>query len=50
MATSSSTRQNYALKSMDTVRAKLRQAILYIDRNPKLVRSITSFPHIVNSL
>ena len=40
-----------ALKSMDAVRAKLRQAILlYIERNPKLVRSITSFPYIVNSL
>jgi hypothetical protein len=26
------------------VRAKLRQAILYIERNRKLVRSITSFP------
>jgi hypothetical protein len=42
--------KNYALKSMDEVRAKLRQAILHIDRNPKLVRSITSFPYIVNSL
>ena len=34
----------------DAVRAKLKQAILYIERNPKLVRSITSFPYIVNSL
>src|SRR5262249_47222202 len=42
--------KNYALKSMDAVRAKLRQAILYIERNPKLVRSITSFPYIANSL
>ena len=42
--------KNYALKSMDAVRAKLRQAILYIERSPKLVRSITSFPYIVNSL
>ena len=42
--------KNYALKSMDAVRAKLRQAILYIERNPKLVCSITSFPYIVNSL
>jgi transposase len=42
--------KNYALKSMDAVRAKLKQAILYIERNPKLVRSITSFPYIVNSL
>ena len=36
--------KNYALKSMDEVRAKLRQAVLYIERNPNLVRSITSFP------
>ena len=50
VATSSSTRQNYALKSMDAVRAKLKQAILYIERNRKLVRSIASFPYIVNSL
>ena len=42
--------KNYALKSMDAVRAKLKQAILYIERNPKLVRSMTSFPYIVNSL
>ena len=42
--------KNYALKSMAAVRAKLNQAILYLERNPKLVRSITSFPYIVNSL
>jgi transposase len=42
--------KNYALKSMDEVRSKLRQAVLYIERNPKLVRSITAFPYIVNSL
>src|SRR6516164_4074752 len=42
--------KNYALKSIDEVRAKLRQAILYIERNPKLVRSITSCPYIANSL
>jgi transposase len=42
--------KNYALKSMDEVCAKLRQAILYIERLPKLVRSITSFPYIANSL
>jgi len=41
--------KNYALKSMDAVRAKLEHAILYLERNPKLVRSITSFPYIVNS-
>ena len=27
-----------------------QQVILYIERNPKLVRSIASFPYIVNSL
>ena len=42
--------KNFALKSMDAVRAKLRQAILYLERNPALVSSITSFPYIVNSL
>jgi hypothetical protein len=35
---------------MAAVHDKLRQAILYIEHNPKLVRSITSFPYIVNSL
>jgi hypothetical protein len=35
---------------MNAVRAKLKQAILYIERNPKLVRSLTCFPYIVNSL
>src|SRR5512145_3496785 len=39
--------KNYALKSMDAVRAKLKQAVLYMERNPKMVRSITSFPYIV---
>jgi hypothetical protein len=28
----------------------LSTVILYIERNPKLVRSITGFPYIVNSL
>ena len=42
--------KNYALKSTDAVRAKLKQAILYIERNPKIVRSITSFPYIVKSI
>src|SRR5262245_40427675 len=42
--------KNYALKSMHAVHAKLKEAILYIERNPELVRSITSFPYIVNSL
>ncbi len=42
--------KNYALKSTDAVRAKLKQAVLYIERNPKIVKSITSFPYIVRSL
>ena len=42
--------KNYPLKSIDAVRAKLEHAILYIERNPKLVQSITSFPYIANSL
>jgi hypothetical protein len=42
--------KNYALKSIDAVHAKLKQAILYIERNTRLAQSITSFPYIVNSL
>jgi hypothetical protein len=42
--------KNYALESIDAVRAKLEHAILYIERNPKLVQSITSFPYIAKSL
>lgn len=42
--------KNYALKSMNAVYAKLEEAALYIERNPKLVKSITSFPYIVRSL
>jgi transposase len=36
--------KNYALKSMDEVYAKLEEAALYIERNPAIVKSITSFP------
>jgi hypothetical protein len=32
------------------VRRKLELAILYIERNPETVKSITSFPYIVRSL
>ena len=46
VATSSSTRQNYALKSMDAVRAKLKQAILYIERNPGLVNLLRIDGHL----
>ena len=41
--------KNYALKSIDAVYAKLNEAISYINRNPELVKSITSFPYIVRS-
>ena len=41
--------KNYAIKSIDAVRAKLKQAILYVERNPETVKSITSFPYIVRS-
>ena len=42
--------KNYALKSMSDVNAKLDEAALYIERNPTLVKSITSFPYIAKSL
>ena len=42
--------KNYALKSMDEVNSKLDDAVLYIDRNPAIVKSITSFPYIAKSL
>jgi len=42
--------KNYALKSMDDVNAKLDEAAFYIERNPTLVKSITSFPYIAKSL
>ena len=42
--------KNYALKSTNDVYAKLQEAALYIERNPTLVKSITSFPYIVRSL
>jgi transposase len=41
--------KNYALKSMDEVMDKLDDAALYIENNPKVVRSISSFPYIVNA-
>jgi transposase len=42
--------KNYALKSIDAVRTKLKQAILYSERNPAMVKSITTFPYIAKSL
>jgi transposase len=41
--------KNYALKSMDEVYDKLEEAALYLERNPELVKSITSFPYIAKS-
>ena len=38
--------KNYALKSIEAVRTKLKQAIFYIECNPETVKSITSFPYI----
>jgi hypothetical protein len=34
---------------MNEVYTKLEEAALYIERNPKLIKSITSFPYIVKS-
>jgi hypothetical protein len=42
--------KNYALKSIDAVRVKLDQAILYLERSPDIVKCIAGFPYIVNSL
>ena len=42
--------KNYALKSMDEVYAKLEEAALYVQRNPRVVKSIASFPYIIKSL
>jgi hypothetical protein len=41
--------KNYALKSIDHVRQKLRKAILYNEHNPDAVKSIASFPYIAKS-
>ena len=41
--------KNYALKSITAVRAKLKHAILYIERNSEIVKTITSFPYIAKS-
>jgi transposase len=41
--------KNYALKSTDAVYDKLEEAVLYIERNRKVVKSIASFPYIVKS-
>ena len=42
-------REDNQAKSIEAVHRKLEEAILYIERNPELVRSITGFPYIVRS-
>jgi putative transposase len=42
--------KNYAAKSMDEVCKMLVEVSLYIDRNPELVKSMTSFPYIASSI
>lgn len=42
--------KNRAAKSMDEVCEKLVKGSLYIERNPELVKSMTSFPYIESSL
>ena len=41
--------KNYALKSIDHVRQKLHEAILYMEHNADVVKSIASFPYIAKS-
>jgi hypothetical protein len=41
--------KNYAAKSMDEVCEMLVEGSLYIERNPELVKSMTSFPYIASS-
>jgi transposase len=42
--------KNYALKSIDDVYVELEEAGPYIERNPSVVKSITSFPYIAKSI
>ena len=42
--------RNFALKSMKIVEQKLCDAVLYIQKNPELVRSITAFGYISSLL
>jgi hypothetical protein len=42
--------KNYAAKSMREISDKLVKAALYIERNPNMVKSMTSFPYIMNAL
>ena len=42
--------KNYAAKSIDEVCDMLVEAALYIESNPKIVKSMTAFPYIINAL
>jgi hypothetical protein len=42
--------KNYAAKSMDEVCKMLVEGSLYIERNPELVKAMTSFPYIASSI
>jgi len=42
--------KNYSAKSMDEVCEMLVDGSLYIERNPELVKSMTSFPYIARSI
>jgi hypothetical protein len=41
--------KNYVAKSMDEVCEMLVEGSLYIERNPELVKSMTSFPYMASS-
>ena len=41
---------NYAFNSLDAVENRLIEASLFYESNPKVVKSITSFNWIINSL
>jgi hypothetical protein len=41
--------KNYAIKSINEVHRKLEEAVLYVERDPRTVKSITSFPYIAKS-
>jgi hypothetical protein len=42
--------KNFALKSMRKVEQKLCDAVLYIQKNPEIVRSIAAFSYIIDAL
>jgi hypothetical protein len=42
--------KNYAAKSIDEVCEMLVEGSLYIERNPELVKAMTSFPYIASSI